>query len=140
MKDEHKTFKDEVKSTRDELKKAWDHKYKPAIETTSAMKSIRAMQSKANEFKNNLKARFHLEDNAALIKLNSIYKSMLKLSTMTVAPIVKIRDHALSKLKSTIKLFNDLKNKAVSPIVKIRITSLQRQIKSKQKQSGLQKQ
>ena len=112
LKDEHKTFKDEVKSTRDELKKAWDHKYKPAIETTSAMKSIRAMQSKANEFKNNLKARLHLEDNAALIKLNSIYKRMLKLSTMAVAPIVKIRDHALSKLKSTIKLFDDLKNKA----------------------------
>lgn len=135
LKDEHKTFKDEVKSTRDELKKAWDHKYKPAIETTSAMKSIRAMQSKANEFKNNLKARFHLEDNAALIKLNSIYKSMLKLSTMTVAPIVKIRDHALSKLKSTIKLFNDLKNKTVSPVIKLKdsFTSKANKIKAETK-------
>lgn len=135
LKDEHKTFKDEVKSTRDELKKAWDHKYKPAIETTSAMKSIRAMQSKANEFKNNLKARLHLEDNAALIKLNSIYKRMLKLSTMAVAPIVKIRDHALSKLKSTIKLFDDLKNKVVSPIVKIKdnFTSKASKIKAETK-------
>lgn len=135
LKDEHKTFKDEVKSTRDELKKAWDHKYKPAIETTSAMKSIRAMQSKANEFKNNLKARFHLEDNAALIKLNSIYKRMLKLSTMAVAPIVKIRDHALSKLKSTNKLFDGLKNKVVSPIVKIKdnFTSKASKIKTETK-------
>lgn len=135
LKDEHKTFKDEVKSTRDELKKAWDHKYKPAIETTSAMKSIRAMQSKANEFKNNLKARFHLEDNVALIKLNAIYKRLLKLSTMTAAPIVKIRDHALSKLKSTIKLFNDLKNKVVSPIVKIKdnFTSKAKKIKAETK-------
>jgi len=135
LKDEHKTFKDEVKSTRDELKKAWDHKYKPAIETTSAMKSIRAMQSKANEFKNNLKARLHLEDNAALIKLNSIYKRMLKLSTMAVAPIVKIRDHALSKLKSTIKLFDGLKNKVVSPIVKIKdnFTSKASKIKAETK-------
>ena len=134
LKDEHKTFKDEVKSTRDELKKAWDHKYKPAIETTSAMKSIRAMQSKANEFKNNLKARFHLEDNAALIKLNSIYKRMLKLSTMAVAPIVKIRDHALSKLKSTNKLFDGL-NKVVSPIVKIKdnFTSKASKIKTETK-------
>lgn len=134
LKDEHKTFKEEVKSTRDELKKAWDHKYKPAIETTSAMKSIRAMQSKANEFKNNLKARLHLEGNG-LIKLNSIYKRMLKLSTMAVAPIVKIRDHALSKLKSTIKLFDDLKNKAVSPIVKIKdnFTSKASKIKAETK-------
>lgn len=135
LKDEHKSFKDEIKSTRKELKEAWDHRYKPTIETTSAMKAIRTMQSKANEFKNNLRARFHLEDNAVLNKINNIYKNLLKLSQMVVAPIVKIRDHALSKLKSTIKLFNDFKNKVVSPIVKLKdnFTSKAKKIKNEVK-------
>lgn len=54
---------------------------------------------------------------------------------MAVAPIVKIRDHALSKLKSTIKLFDDLKNKVVSPIVKIKdnFTSKASKIKAETK-------
>lgn len=135
LKDEHKSFKDEIKSTRKELNEVWDHRYKPTIETTSAMKAIRTMQSKANEFKNNLRARFHLEDNAVLNKINNIYKNLLKLSQMVVAPIVKIRDHALSKLKSTIKLFNDLKNKVVSPIVKLKdnFTSKAKKIKNEVK-------
>lgn len=120
LRDEHKSFKEEVKSTSKELRNAWDHRYKPVIETTSAMKAIRTMQSKANEFKNNLKARFHLEDNFILNKINNIYKSLLKVSNMVIAPIIKIKNHALSKLKSSIKLFQDLGRKVVYPIIKIK--------------------
>ena len=57
IRDEHKSFKEELKSTKKELKETWDKKYKPAIETTTAMKSIRTMQQKADGFKDSLNAK-----------------------------------------------------------------------------------
>lgn len=135
LRDEHKAFKEDLKTTKKELKDAWDHRYKPVVENTSAMKSIRAMQSKANDFKNSLKAKAVLDDGNIVSRLNKVYSRLLKLNSMVVSPVVRIKDMSLSKLKSSIKLFNDLKNKTISPVIKIKdnFTSKAKKIKSEVK-------
>lgn len=51
-----------MSSTKQELKAIWDKKYKPAIENTSAMKSIKDMQKKADDFKDSLNTKVRLND------------------------------------------------------------------------------
>lgn len=46
IREETRSFKEELSSTKQELKAIWDKKYKPAIENTSAMKSIKDMQKR----------------------------------------------------------------------------------------------
>ena len=148
IRDEHRSFKEELKSTKKELKETWDKKYKPTIESTTAMKSIKSMQNKADDLKDSLNTKIRLNDDevkklnaiqgklkafgrmvvSPLIKIkgtavnaiNTLYQKMLHLGKMVVTPIVKIKDAALSKLKSSVKLFQEFGKKAISPIIRIK--------------------
>lgn len=140
IREETRSFKEELSSTKQELKAIWDKKYKPAIENTSAMKSIKDMQKKADDFKDSLNTKVRLNDSemkkvdamqsklkafgsmvvspfirikdTAMKTINNLYQRLLKVGSMVVAPIVKVKDNALSKLKSSIKLFEELGKKS----------------------------
>ncbi|RJV75604.1 hypothetical protein DW969_10905 [Eubacterium sp. AM47-9] len=145
---QNKSLKDEMQSTGKELKETWDTKYKPAIDSTSAMKSIRSLQSSANKFKEGVNTRIRLNDddmrklNKAKAKLTAFGRmvaspfikikdygtkqvqaltmKLQRLGNMVITPIVKLKDMALNKLKSSIKLFQQVKNYVMDPIIRIR--------------------
>lgn len=148
IREETRSFKEELSSTKQELKATWDKKYKPAIENTSAMKSIKDMQKKADDFKDSLNTKVRLNDSemkkvdamqsklkafgsmvvspfirikdTAMKTINNLYQRLLKVGSMVVAPIVKVKDNALSKLKSSIKLFEELGKKVISPVIRLK--------------------
>lgn len=148
LRDEHRSFKDELKSTKKELQNTWDKKYKPVIENTAAVKSIKTIQKSADDMKRSLNAKVRLNDEDirkldavtsrmkafgkmvispfvkikgnAVVMINRMYQQMLRLGSMVIAPVVKLKDQALSKLKSSIKLFQDLGKRAIEPVIRLK--------------------